>query len=411
MKNSNKIFVMGGLLLAAALTACGGTGNSSTAGSSAAASSSTAATQEIHIQLVPSNDPATLLTRATALAPMLAKYTPGFTYKIDVGTTYAATTTALVNGQIDGGFLTASGYAQETIENAGKVTVLLSASRAGYKVPADDFIGFIADAKTKQLAAMNGEIKADGTALTKDQYCGADAYKYRGDQSKTEVSFYSGLMMSLRDSARTALGLKTLDSDGDGRITLKELHDNEAVIGIMGATSGAGYIYPSKTIYDAGYTNGFVSKADYAKLTDDLKAKSLISADQGTYPKAVDAMMTGTLDAVCGFMDIRYGSAFVQADSKYKGDEKLFTNTYTVAITDPIMNDTISVYSGLSAEKQAAIKTAFKAAVKDGSKDDVTTAAGLIYQIYSHTGYVDAKDADYDSARDMYRWTLAHSSK
>ena len=75
------------------------------------------------------------------------------------------------------------------------------------------------------------------------------------------------------------------------------------------------------------------------------------------------------------------------------------------------MNDTISVYSGLSAEKQAAIKTAFKAAVKDGSKDDVTTAAGLIYQIYSHTGYVDAKDADYDSARDMYRWTLAHSSK
>ena len=106
---------------------------------------------------------------------------------------------------------------------------------------------------------------------------------------------------------------------------------------IMGATSGAGYIYPSKTIYDAGYTNGFVSKADYAKLTDDLKAKSLISADQGTYPKAVDAMMTGTLDAVCGFMDIRYGSAYVQADSKYKGSEKLFTDTYTVAITDPIM--------------------------------------------------------------------------
>ena len=249
MKNSNKLFVMGGLLLAAALTACGGTGSSS-----AAASSSTGATQNIHIQLVPSNDPATLLTRATALAPMLAKYTPGYTYTIDVGTTYAATTTALVNGQIDGGFLTASGYAQETIENAGKVTVLLSAARAGYKVQADDFPGFTADAKTKQLAAMNGEIKADGTALTKDQYCGTDAYKYRGDQSSTEVSFYSGLVMSLRDSARTALGLKTLDSDGDGRITLKELHDNEAVIGIMGATAGAGYIYPSKTIYDAGVT-------------------------------------------------------------------------------------------------------------------------------------------------------------
>jgi phosphonate transport system substrate-binding protein len=110
-------------------------------------------------------------------------------------------------------------------------------------------------------------------------------------------------------------------------------------------------------------------------------------------------------------MDIRYGSAFIQADSKYKGDTKLFTNTYTVAITDPIMNDTISVYGKLAQDKKDAIKAAFKAAVKDGTKDDVTTPAGLIYQIYSHTGYVDAKDSDYDSARDMYTWTQDHTSK
>lgn len=179
----------------------------------------------------------------------------------------------------------------------------------------------------------------------------------------------------------------------------------------MGATSGSGYIYPSKYIYDAGYTNGFVSKADYAKLSDDLKKTSIISADEKSYPSAVDSLMTGALDAVCGFMDIRYGSAFVQADSKYKGSEKLFTDTYTVAITDPIMNDTVSVYSGLSDDKKTAISTALKAAVKDGKKDDLTTPAGLIYQIYSHTGYVDAKDSDFDSARDMYRWTLAHSQK
>ena len=158
-------------------------------------------------------------------------------------------------------------------------------------------------------------------------------------------------------------------------------------------------------------SNGFVSKADYAKLSDDLKKTSIISADEKSYPSAVDSLMTGALDAVCGFMDIRYGSAFVQADSKYKGSEKLFTDTYTVAITDPIMNDTVSVYSGLSDDKKTAISTALKAAVKDGKKDDLTTPAGLIYQIYSHTGYVDAKDSDFDSARDMYRWTLAHSQK
>jgi hypothetical protein len=33
--------------------------------------------------------------------------------------------------------------------------------------------------------------------------------------------------------------------DGDGTITIKELHDGKAVIGIMGSTSGSGYIYPT----------------------------------------------------------------------------------------------------------------------------------------------------------------------
>jgi hypothetical protein len=89
------------------------------------------------------------------------------TFTVDVGATYAATTTALASGQIDGGFLTASGYAQESIENPGKVDVLLSASRAGYKVQADDFPGFDDAAKAKQLAAMNGEIGADGNAVTR----------------------------------------------------------------------------------------------------------------------------------------------------------------------------------------------------------------------------------------------------
>jgi phosphonate transport system substrate-binding protein len=91
--------------------------------------------------------------------------------------------------------------------------------------------------------------------------------------------------------------------------------------------------------------------------------------------------------------------------AKYNNDASVFTNTYTVAITDPIMNDTISVNSKISDARKAAIKKAFKAAVKDGSKDTEGTGAYLLYQIYSHTGYVDAKDSDYDAARDMYNWT------
>ena len=79
------------------------------------------------------------------------------------------------------------------------------------------------------LEAMNGEIGADGNAVSATN----PAYKYRGDQSATQVSYYSGIIITLRDSARAALKLGALDADGDGKTTLKELHTAKAVVGIM----------------------------------------------------------------------------------------------------------------------------------------------------------------------------------
>jgi ABC-type phosphate/phosphonate transport system substrate-binding protein len=379
--------VMGGLLSVAALSGC----NSSSK-------------ENIHLQLVPSNDATTLLTRAQALEPILEKYVPDYTWTVDVGASYAATTAAVAAGQLDGGFLTASGYAQCTIEHPDEVEVLLSASRAGYKVQADDFPGFDKTAKATQLKAMNGQITAKGVAVTDANK--ADAYDYEGQQSDTQVSFYSGIIFCLKDSVRTSKGLPALDSNSDGTITLKELHDNGTLpVDHMGSTSGSGMIYPTKTLYDEGYTLGFKDVADYNKLTAAEQAKAFRGVKATDYPTSVDDVMTGKVDAACGFMDTRYGSAYVQANGKYHNDASVFTNTYTVAITDPIMNDTISVNSKISDARKAAIKKAFKAAVTDGSKDTEGTGAYLLYQIYSHTGYVDAKDSDYDAARDMYNWT------
>jgi hypothetical protein len=63
MKNSKNVIILGGLLMVAALTACG------------------SKTQTIHIQLVPSNDPATLLTRRCRLRlhghPLWFGFRPG----------------------------------------------------------------------------------------------------------------------------------------------------------------------------------------------------------------------------------------------------------------------------------------------------------------------------------------------
>jgi ABC-type phosphate/phosphonate transport system substrate-binding protein len=123
----------------------------------------------ISIELVPSNDPTTLATRAKALEPLLdAAVDNKFSFSLTVGTAeggYELVTQALVSETIDAAFLPAASYAQATELNPGKVGVLLSASRAGYKVQADDFPGFDDAAKALQIKAMNGQIDADGNAI------------------------------------------------------------------------------------------------------------------------------------------------------------------------------------------------------------------------------------------------------
>jgi phosphonate transport system substrate-binding protein len=413
--------VMGGLLSLAALTGCNTTTSSSSSSSAAGASSTTSSsssvedTKDIYVQLVPSNNATTLLSNATKLEPYLTKYVKddgGYTFHVSVGTSYGAVNTAVENGKLDAGFLTASGYAQATIEHPGKVEVLLQAQRMGYKVQAEDFKGDLYDTalREKQRKAMNGEITAAGAAVTTANK--ADAYQYYGDQSTKSVSFYSGIIWSRRDSYSTTKSYSTFDANNDGTITIKELHDKKAKFAIMGTTSGSGYIYPTYMLYNMGYTKGFVTADAYDALSAADQAKALIgvpyTATNLGYPGMVSDVMNGTIDAACGFMDIRYGSAYVQTSSVWHNDKTLFDNSYTVAITDPIVNDTVCCSASISDGKKAAIKKAFKAAAADGTSSDTTTPAGMLYQIYSHTGYVDAKDSDFDAVRTMYKWQMEH---
>lgn len=399
--------IMGGLVAAAALTGCNPTTTSSNG-------ASVEESKDIYVQLVPSNNAATLLSNATKLEPYLTKYVKdsGYTFHVSVGTSYGAVNTAVENGKLDAGFLTASGYAEATYKFPGKVTVLLQAQRMGYKVQAEDFKGDLYDTalREKQRKAMNGEVTAAGVAVTSANK--ADAYAYYGQQSTQSVSFYSGIMFSRRDAYSTSKNLTTFDANGDGTITIKELHDKKAKFGIMGASSGSGYIYPTYMVYQLGYTKGFVTADAYDKLSADDQAKALIGVDQSAtsigYPGMVVNTMNGTIDVACGFMDIRYGSAYVQESSIYHNDKTLFDNSYTVAITDPIVNDTVCCYSGISTAKQDAIKKAFKAAAADGTYSDTTTPAGMLYQIYSHTGYTDATDADFAKVKEMYQWQTEH---
>ena len=406
-----------------ALSTLGMVSCNQTASSGNSGSENTGKKETITLQFVPSNDAQTVLTRAKQLEPFFEKICPEYNFDMNVGTSYAVVNTALANGQIDGGFLTASGYAQESIENPGKVELLLSAARAGYKVQADDFPGLTEEAREKQREAMNGTITKSGEKVTDANK--ADAYVYRGEQSSTVVNYYCSVVLTLRDSERTKLGLTALDKNGDGEVSLAELHDAKAVWGTMTATSSSGFVYPTYYLYNHGYTKGFTSKNNYEALSADDQKLYTINAPQEGYPQMVDNLMNGQIDVAVGFFDIRYGSAFVQTDGKYHNDESLFTKTYTQAVLDPIMNDTVCVNAKISDAKKAAIKKVLKAAVDpkqggdkndDGVKNDLDgdgqpSPAYLVYQIYSHTGYVDGKDSDYDAAREMYEWTLKNSGK
>ncbi len=260
------------------------------------------------------------------------------------------------------------------------------------------------------MLASCGRTAGTGNAIdAKVDALPENAYVYRGQQSEQVVMYYSSIMYTLRDQAREYLGkekfgIQAGDTEDE---MLKKLHDAKAVWGIMSPTSSAGTVYPTYYLYQHGYTLGFKTRQEYDALSDADKEKAMIGIEQGTYPDGIDSLMTGTIDVTCGFMDTRYGSAYVQSGTKYEKREELFTNTYTIAVTDPIMNDTVSVRASLSDKKREAISKAFKAATKDGDINTEGTAAWTLYMIYSHTGYVDAKDSDYDSAKEMYKWSEA----
>ncbi len=403
MKKTSKLLILGALLgTTAGLVSCSGNKGP----------------RELQIVLVPSNDPSTLLKRATALTPFLNDYVKdtGYSFKITVADSYDGAMIGLKSAKVDAGFLPGGNYAQVSVTDPGKVDVIAAAVRAGYKVQADDFAGnggaemFDETHKELQRKAMNGEVTKSGkpaAQATSDD----PVYSYHGEQSTTAVNFYSGVMFCRRDEYSKTKKLKTFGIT-DGMTTkevLKKLHDAEAVFGIMGNGSSSGLIYPSKLVYDMGYTKMFVSKSTYDSLSAEDKEKALIGINQSSYPNGLTYLMdSGVIDVSVGFMDTRYGSGYVQKDGPFFQKDSLFDNTYTVAITDPIMNDTISCNSGLEQAARDAVFKAFTTAAKTGDISKEGDPAYYLYQIYSHTGYELTTDDNYDAAREMYKWRKAH---
>ncbi len=323
--------------------------------------------QVINIQFVPSNDPGKLATLAKKMAPMLSKIEPEYRFNITTGTSYAATTQGLLSDQLDIGFLTASGYAEATLKNPGKVEVLMTSVRKGYKVQEDY------TTEADQIKAMNQEI---------------EGYTYHGEQSNTDVNWYSSQLVVRNEYYK--------DANKDGKIDILDMAG--LTIGRMGTTSGAGYLRPLHYLYE----HGMEMVDDITDATKQIKGKYF----QSGYTAACEAMMNGEIAGFWGYTDVRYSNFYSKSDSKHYKDDKLFEDYKVVAITDGIYNDTISCRANLDPKIKEAVKHAFKELVKDGSIDKEGTGAFYLYNLYSHTGYTDAKDSDFENERKFYQFCV-----
>lgn len=333
----------------------------------------------IKIQFVPSNDPDTLGALAKRLEPVLHQITPKYEYEISVGTSYNATTEGLLSNQLDIGFLTASGYAQATLQDRGKIQVLLTSVRKGYKVQVEDY----KDNTEMQIKAMNGEI---------------EGYTYLGEQSDVDVNWYS---------SQLSVGNKYYkDVNGDGKIDVKDLAGLK--IGRMGATSGAGYLRPLKYLNDYGMK--MVDQAVYDSASEEEKKTMIIGVEQTDYGAAFNNTQDGTIAGFWGFTDVRYAQGYIKSGSKYYQKAEAFTLSKVVAITDGIYNDTISSRSNLSKAKKEAVMEAFKTAVtmEEKIEGQDLSPKEILYKVYSHTGYTEAKDADFEGEREFYQYCVDH---
>ena len=359
---------------------------------------------QIDVVFVPSRDATALGESAKKLEPVLDQIMKDnnlpYYFKISTSTTYSAAGTALMNSQADVGFLTGTSYAQMTVDHPGSVEVLLTAVRSGFKVQTTDYKNpnNTEEGRHKQVQAMNGEI---------------DGYKYLAEQDTVNVAnSYNSILISNRNHKENGVATEIKYVD--------DLIGKQ--VGIQSNSSGAGYNYPklflSNMKNEANRKIWFRPDSQYLN-NDYIKEHGLtiVSGEpdaskgeiKGVEIKGYDAAFTEVMNensnfaGVWGFMDIRYSNGYNKTDGKYNGDESVFTNTYTVAMTDPIFNDTISVRSGLEQEKKDAVKLAFNTAVKQGDVKTEGTGANLIYNIYSHTGYVDGVDANYENERTIYK--------
>ena len=344
---------------------------------------SCSSSKKIRLQLTPSRPSETLEATASALKPLLEKEMPGYEFVITTGTDFAADGQALAARSIDAAFITSSAYAQTQLKLADKVSMLLTATRSGFQVIndfADESGNHTSDAaRALQVQAMNGT-----NPTTKA------AYEYKA-QAYGTVGYYYAEFITTKENAEKFKG-------DDGVLTLEDFAGKK--IGVQGTASPAGYTYPmyefSKATNNGAWTKGMKGVQE---KPDASKGQSQL-VTVGGYNDTFNALLSGQIDGMWGYMDFR-----VNMDKSVVASGEHFSKTYVVALTQGIMNDGVAVRSDMDEDVKTKLATAFKNIIKSGDKDTEGTGANILYNLYQHTGYADATNADYAGEVEFAKWS------
>ena len=312
---------------------------------------------KLTLEFVPSKD-ADVIIAGTANLPELVKAEmANLGYDIDevditVGTSYDATGEAMSAGTIDLGWLPGGTYALYSDDTE----VILTATRNG--------------------------LSNDST----------DAATWNGEANKTlkdgpQVTYYRALVYA----APSEYGKMLADKVNKGEaLTWDDL--NGARWAVQKTSSSAGYIYPTMWLMD---------NYDGKKISD---LANVIPLDSG-YGTAFSYAAAEQVDIIVCYADGRndYEASWMlpidQQDSTGKQgmgrSASIWDELNVIGVTEGIYNDTVAI----SKESQFYTPELIEALQNCFINIIGTEEGKAIFDVYSHTGYAVATDADYDGAR------------
>jgi hypothetical protein len=312
---------------------------------------------KLTLEFVPSKDADVIITGTKNLPELVKAEMSNLGYDIDevditVGTSYDATGEAMSAGSIDLGWLPGGTYALYSDDT----DVILTATRNGLSNDSTD-------PKT-----WNGE---------------ANATQKNGPQ----VTYYRSLIYA----TPSEYGKKLAEKVNNGEALTWENLDG-AKWAVQKTSSSAGYIYPSMWL---------MANYDGKKISD---LSNVIPLDSG-YGTAFSYAAAEQVDIIVCYADGRndYEASWIlptdkQDETGKQGmgrTESIWNELNVIGVTEGIYNDTVAISKASQYYTPEIV-----AALQDCFINIINTDEGkAIFDVYSHTGYAKATDADYDGAR------------